>query len=359
MSRGRASAYADWFRVRFAGDSGVDGDPDRVVAWTGWDGANGHLPEFRQTDEGDLVSPVKDHVADVTRRWMAPDGEPGDGIDGWRLDVVPDIGLPFWRDWTALVRSINPEAITIAEVWHRADEHLAGDTFDAQMNYPVREAVLSWLGQVDASDSAVLVAQLERALAFDDSVNLAQMNLLGSHDTTRVVTRIALSRGGSSRTRPGRADYELALLGVALQVALPGAPCIYNGDEWGVWGANDPHNRKPVPWPDTGPYDAETAPFDWVKSSTTSWLTIRQDPAGGPGAPVWLMAARGPEPDLLVVDRRLNGVLVRLVANRSARRVNVADLVSGLEPLDVVHELPARSAALWISNSSANQPEAR
>lgn len=351
LNRGRASAYADWFRVRFARESGVDGDPNRVVSWTGWDGPNGTLPEFRQTDEGDLVAPVKSHVFNVTHRWMDPDGDAdtSDGIDGWRLDVVPDIGLPFWRDWNAYVRSINPKAITIAEVWHRADDHLQGDTFDAQMNYPVREAVLFWLGGVDDVDSAVLVSMLRQAFASEDGVNLAQMNLLGSHDTTRVVTRIAVDRGGSSRHRPGREDYELALLGVALQVALPGAPCIYNGDEWGVWGANDPHNRKPVPWPDVGAYDAETAPLDWVKSSTRTWLRTRQDPDVGRILRYGTWQLESPRPDLLVIDRRLNDRRVRVIANRSGNAVDLADLIGDFEPVIGSRDLPARSATMWIS----------
>lgn len=346
LRQGRGSEFAEWFQVRLARQPG---DPP-VIAWRAWDGANGSLPAFRQTEEGDLVAPVKAHVAAVTRRWMDPDddGDPVDGIDGWRLDVVPDVGLRFWRDWNELVRSINPDAVTIAEVWHHADKEIEQGGFTAQMNYPVRDAVLAWLSAEEGYDGAVLTSMLERALDFDDRVNLAQMNLLGSHDTARVVTHIAAARGESPHARPSKSSYELALLGVAIQVALPGAPSVYNGDEWGVWGADDPHNRKPVPWPDAGPYDQETAPFDWVKESMSSWLRRRHDEVLGPVLRYGAWSLDAPERDLLVVDRQLNGIRVRFIANRSARTIDVSDLVAGYAPRDLADALPARSAAMWI-----------
>ena len=43
-----------------------------------------------------------------------------------------------------------------------------------------------------------------------------------------------------------------------VQMTYPGAPMIYYGDECGMWGANDPCNRKPMVWPDFE-YEPETA----------------------------------------------------------------------------------------------------
>ena len=58
------------------------------------------------------------------------DGDPSDGIDGWRLDVVLDVAPPFWRDWYAHVKSINPNAITVAEIWERVQ-------FDGNVSYDI------------------------------------------------------------------------------------------------------------------------------------------------------------------------------------------------------------------------------
>ena len=62
-----------------------------------------------------------------------------------------------------------------------------------------------------------------------------ELNLLGSHDTPRFVT----AAGGD------RDAYRLALLAV---MTLPGAPCIYYGDEVGMEGRHDPDNRGSFPW---------------------------------------------------------------------------------------------------------------
>jgi len=63
----------------------------------------------------------------------------------------------------------------------------------------------------------------------------AQMNLLGSHDAPRIRTVL----GGET------ARVALAVL---LQATLPGAPCLYYGDEVGLAGGNDPECRGSFPW---------------------------------------------------------------------------------------------------------------
>jgi neopullulanase len=62
-----------------------------------------------------------------------------------------------------------------------------------------------------------------------------QLTLLGTHDTPRVRTVC----GGDVRS------VQLAML---LLLALPGAPCIYYGDEIGLMGHADPDCRAAFPW---------------------------------------------------------------------------------------------------------------
>ncbi len=81
----------------------------------------------------------------VTRRWMDPDGDgdPSDGVDGFRLDVAEMVPLGFWRDYRRFVRGINPDAYLVGEVWWQnwpdriwdPAPWLQGDVFDAVMNY--------------------------------------------------------------------------------------------------------------------------------------------------------------------------------------------------------------------------------
>jgi neopullulanase len=60
------------------------------------------------------------------------------------------------------------------------------------------------------------------------------MNLVDSHDTPRFVT---MARGDRSALR----------LAALLQMTLPGAPCVYYGDEVGMEGGADPDNRRAYP----------------------------------------------------------------------------------------------------------------
>lgn len=161
------------------------------------------------------------------------------------------------------VRAINPEAYTVGEIWKRADAWLTGDRFDAVMNYPLTEAILGYAGSGRLArdlgdhndtykrpelDAAQFAEQLMEIMGwYHPATTAVQLNLLGSHDTPRLRSIV----GGSA------AAAQLATL---LQLALPGAPCIYYGDELGALGANDPANRGPFPT-DLSAIDAEAAAF--------------------------------------------------------------------------------------------------
>jgi len=56
--------------------------------------------------------------------------------------------------------------------------------------------------------------------------------------------------------RPSPEDYQKQKMIAAFQMTYRGAPMIYYGDEAGMWGADDPHDRKPMIWADLK-YDNE------------------------------------------------------------------------------------------------------
>ncbi|MDX1740422.1 MAG: alpha-amylase family glycosyl hydrolase, partial [Rhodothermales bacterium] len=116
---GPDSPYRDWYIINSFDDPSTPEDEFDHQGWWGYK----PLPEFADTPDGtDLHPGPKAYVYDATRRWMDPngDGDPSDGIAGWRLDVVPDMPVGFWSDWNAYVRTINPDAYTVAEIWHDA-----------------------------------------------------------------------------------------------------------------------------------------------------------------------------------------------------------------------------------------------
>lgn len=277
---GEDSAFADWFEVVFD-------DHGRLIGWQGWSRVNGSLPEFRHV--GDDIAPgPKAHVMAVTRRWMDPDGDgdPSDGIDGWRLDVAGEIGAGFWADWRGLVKSINPDALIVAEIWHDADEMLGDAAFDSQMNYPFAYAVSDWLSIGNASvlgNAEVVANRLRGVFHHGAEIDLVQLNLMGSHDTERLSSMMQNSwpRGYDNESSRWFAGYEAdlvdgdarsrALAAIATMVASPGAVMMYNGDEYGVAGADDPDNRRPLGW---GAFSDEEIVFSRRVSRLLGW---RQD----------------------------------------------------------------------------------
>jgi len=260
-STGKASDFADWFDV-------ISWEPFDYNGWAGF----GELPVFSKNDTHGLASAsVRQHIMDVTRRWMDPngDGDPSDGIDGWRLDVPNEVPLPFWIEWRKLVKSINPDAYIVGEIWDRAEHWLDGRSFDAVMNYPFAEITLDWITgnerKISASEAERQFARLR--LAYPDSATYVLQNLLDSHDTDRLVSKVYNpDRPYDSQNREQEVEdykpekppawaYRKAGLTAFLQMTYVGAPMIYYGDEVGLWGSDDPNNRKPMLWEDLQPYD--------------------------------------------------------------------------------------------------------
>lgn len=365
-ARGSESPYAPWFRVRF-NDVGV------LVGWDAWEARNGNLPEFVQTPDGDLAPEVSEHIFRVTSRWMDPDGDgdPSDGIDGWRLDVAPEIGNAFWSRWRAHVRSINPDAVVIGEIWFDAEPWFNGVAFDAQMNYPFASAIIEWTSNAPRSTSRSLVERLHHVFSHAPHTELTQMNLLGSHDTTRLLTMVARPSASyddgatmadlgldAARVRPSEEASRRAVLAMALQATMPGSPMIFAGDEFGVFGPDDPDNRKPIQWPDQAPpANRDDAPDLDMLATYRDWLGLRQDPDLGPAiryGTVRFLATDNP--DVVAYARELNGQGVVVVANRSQSDFDATLLVESLIADSTVARVPSFTARWWPIEPISERP---
>ena len=190
---------------------------------------------------------VREYLLGVAEHWLRF------GIDGWRLDVAEEIADDFWREFRQRVKGVDAEAYIVAEIWREKPQYLQGDMYDAFMNYPLAEAILSFAGgnhldmrvvgqhyelgaNVRPEDGPTFARRIEHVLSvYDPAVTAVQLNLLGSHDTPRVLSML----GGDS------AGVRLATL---IQMTLPGAPSIYYGDEIGMPGEMDPYCRGAMRW---------------------------------------------------------------------------------------------------------------
>lgn len=217
-ARGAASPYTGWFNVH----SYPVGPPQRpnYECWWGY----GHMPKLMTGNPE-----VREYLFRVTRHWMEM------GIDGWRLDVPNEVPHEFWVEWRRLVKSINPDAYIVGEIWENASRWLGGDQFDGVMNYRFRDACVEFMARGRLSGLSFDTLFARQRADYPAEAGGGLLNLLGSHDTERFLTVC-----GGNRER--------LLLAWLFQMSWPGAPMIYYGDEVGMEGGRDPDCRRTMVW---------------------------------------------------------------------------------------------------------------
>jgi alpha-glucosidase len=230
------SSDSPWYRwYAFEADG-------RVKGWKGYDS----LPVLDYANPA-VKAAMFEAPDSVMRRWM----QPPYSIDGWRLDAVHMLGegVGAWNNAGMLqamrqaVKAQDPQAYLVGEHFFEATRWLQGDQEDGAMNYEgFAHPLRAWLAGLDITSqpirlsTAEFAAWLRRALAVVPYDNqLAQLNLLDSHDTPRFLTLL----GG---------DVQAMQLAVTLLMTYPGTPCVYYGDEIGLEGGQDPDCRRCFNW---------------------------------------------------------------------------------------------------------------
>ncbi len=218
VAKGPTSPYWTWYT--FYGFPVVEQPKPNYASWWGlWS-----LPKLNYANPA-----VRSYILDkVVPFWGRQ------GIDGWRLDVPNEITQPgFWQDFRKAVKAINPDAYLVGEIWTDPRAWIRGNKFDATMNYPFRDAVLGFAAgktSPSAFDATLAAQRADEGTATD-----GMFNLLGSHDTERLLTAMG---GDAARQR----------LAALVQFTYPGAPVIYYGDEIGMSGPKDPGDRGCFDW---------------------------------------------------------------------------------------------------------------
>ena len=288
LARQAESLYADWYEIERFDDP--DTPDTNEFSYSGWAGVP-ELPEWKKVGRpegarsgavpGTLVPEVRELAFAVTRRWLDPDGDgdPSDGVDGFRLDVAEIVPLDFWREYRRVVREINPEAYLVGEVWWESwpdtmfdpAPWLQGDVFDAVMNYrwyePTRRFFAGARPRLSATGYMAALDSIARGIP--DAHLQAMMNLTGSHDSPRFSTSLYNPGRYKDRVnprenpryridRPDRRTREIQEMILVQQFTWTGAPHIWYGDEVGMWGADDPDPRTPMVWGDLE-YEDEVA----------------------------------------------------------------------------------------------------
>ncbi len=215
----RDSAYSSWYTFSEF--------PDRYDCWWGID----TLPSVNETEESYLNYILRDEDS-VVRHWLRL------GASGFRLDVADELPDLFLDELRRVVKEEKPDAAVIGEVWEDASNKVAygrrrryfqGKQLDSVMNYPLKEALIRFLkGGITAAELGGQVEVLRENYPAPAFYSL--MNILGTHDTPRILTVLE--------------DRRLLFSALLIWAFLPGIPCVYYGDELGMEGGRDPDNRR-------------------------------------------------------------------------------------------------------------------
>ena len=241
----KQSPYYSWFTFHRW--------PDSYNCWWNFD----TLPTVKKMDPA-FVEYIITGKDSVVEHWLKL------GADGYRLDVVDELPNEFVKLLKDRIRGIRPDALLIGEVWEDASNkeaygirrrYFVDGVLDSCMNYPFRTAILNFLRERD-DGSALRDTVMTIAENYPPQVLLCNMNMLGTHDTPRILTALVDDFNGdraeAAQRHLSRTQRELAkqrlLLASALQYTLPGAPSLYYADETGMEGHKDPFNRRPYPW---------------------------------------------------------------------------------------------------------------
>lgn len=283
----------EWFRRAVADPEALEASfyrfrhhPDDYVSWLDVPS----LPKLDHTSVA-LRQRLYEGQGSVVARWLRA------GLDGWRVDVANMTGRHGADDLAhEVARAVRRTAVeTRADAWvlaehgHDASLDLAGDGWHGTMDYAgFTRPVWAWLngGGPDGPGephglnflglpvpvpslpgAAVAATMREVHAAVPWRSWAASTSHLDSHDTPRFRT---VTGGGTSgwvdRSGRGRGRH---LVGLALQMTVPGVPAVFMGDEVGLTGVDGEHARTPMPWARREEWDAATL------AAYRSWAGVR------------------------------------------------------------------------------------
>ena len=237
------SPYADWYKFKEF--------PDLYECWWGIK----ILPEINEQSASYQEFIMGENG--VLKKWLRH------GIGGYRLDVADELPDFFLKKLRKTVKETKPDAVIIGEVWEDASnkisydvrrEYLQGYELDSVMNYPLKDGIINFIRTGMTYMLRETIAMLLDNYPKQTLDSL--MNILGSHDTPRILTvfggeechdkeEMAVRFLSNEERRKAK---DLLKMAAVLQFTLPGVACIYYGDEAGMEGYQDPFCRRCFPW---------------------------------------------------------------------------------------------------------------
>lgn len=208
------SRYKDWFYIKDMSkiDTPVEQIDEKNIPYETF-GCEKYMPKLN-TENSEVIN----YLLDVGKYWIQEFD-----IDAWRLDVSNEVDHVFWRKFREEVKKVKPDIYILGEIWHGSLPWLMGDQFDSVMNYLMSEAMKKFFctEEINAEEFKYMINDV--MVSYPIQVSEVIFNLLGSHDTTRILT---YANGNVDR-------FKLAYMFMFVQT---GCPCVYYGDEIGMEG---------------------------------------------------------------------------------------------------------------------------
>lgn len=219
LEKGEESRYKDWFHTR---EFPLVTEPRPNYDTFAFEKA---MPKLN-TENPKVI----EYLLEVGRYWVREFD-----IDGWRLDVANEVDHSFWRKFRSEVKAIKPELYILGEIWHDSMPWLQGDQFDSVMNYPFTTNILNLFARNKITVKEFIENMTTVNHMYPKNINEVAFNLVGSHDTPRILTEC----GG---------DINKVKQIFTVLLSYIGTPCIYYGDEIGMSGEQDPGCRECMKW---------------------------------------------------------------------------------------------------------------
>lgn len=272
------SPYRDWY-VWEDVDPGWRGPIGQKVWHTTPTGAYYGIFWHKMPDLNLSNPDVTEAIYDITRFWLEEMG-----VDGFRLDAIKhliedgqiqehSIGTLEWlRGYYSFVKSVNPDAFVVGEVWSENPQISAryvGDEVDSVFEFKL---ALDILNSSNVGIGTMFAKTLGDVIRYYPDGQYS--TFITNHDQNRVMSQL-------------NGDEGKAKVAASLLLTAPGIPFVYYGEEIGMMGVKpDEDIRLPMQWCSDQPHACFT--------SGTPWRPVARD------YPTRSVALQEPDPDSLL-----------------------------------------------------------
>lgn len=332
----------EWFQAAIADPNSPEATffffKDHPYSYDAWWGMK-EMPIFDHRS-AELRRRLYDGPDSVVAQWLGPHA-----LDAWRIDVANMTGIHgainLSHEVAVTIRrtmaQITPESFLQAESNHDTSRDLLGDGYQGTMNYAAFTRPLwQWLlppqkrpyehGKYpllpNLPGRMVVAAMRELSGVTPWQGTLHAMNLIGSHDTHRVISLLE--------------DARMVDVAFGMLAAYPGVPMIYAGDEIGLATMGPEYARIPMPWGHPERWDQGCLAFTQAVFGTRArsaalrrgglrWLSVGDDALTflreAPGESVLVHAARAKHAPVQIPASVVGAELVGLAGSADLRAV--------------------------------------